>query len=490
MNTVVFDNEITLYWDSDFNCQEKPIYQIFLNEKIIAKTLKTHYSICDLSAETSYKIKVIAIRKEQSEVLFSDNIITTKKKKIIDVSLPPYNAVGDGNIVNTISLQNALDDCTKDSVIYIPKGTFLTGALNVHSNTEIFIEKGAVLKGTANINDYTPKIKSRFEGTEMMCYRSLINMGELDRNGGYNCENVVIRGGGTLYGGGRELADNIINFETEQLKDFLEQNAGYVASCENVNTIPGRTRGRLINMSNCKNIIISNLNLGYGPAWNVHMIYSSDIITYNCKIESKGVWNGDGWDPDSSENCTIFGTEFRTHDDGIAIKSGKNPEGNIVNKPTKNIKIFDCFGRRGIAIGSEVSGGIDGVYIWDCEYMDSLGITIKTTTKRGGYVKNIYAWNSIMSAITVITNVNYNNDGESAKTVTELENYNFKNLTLLGEGIGWEGERCFYTPIKIEGFENSENFIKGVTIKNITYKKSEDNNLENTEITGVKNLVI
>ena len=220
------------------------------------------------------------------------------------------------------------------------------------------------------------------------------------------------------------------------------------------------------------------------------MIYSKDISTFDCKIESSGVWNGDGWDPDSSENCTIFATEFRTHDDGIAIKSGKNPEGNIVNRPTKNVKIFDCFGRRGIAIGSEVSGGIDGVYIWDCEYSDSYGITVKTTNKRGGYIKNLYVKDSAMAAICVITNVNYNSDGEAAPTITELENLNFKGLTLSGEMIGWEGEHCREIPLRIEGFHQEENYIRNVTIENITYKKAEDNDGENVRISGVKNLKI
>lgn len=491
MNRIVFENEITLFWDKDWEKDEELEYEIFLDEKSIGNTTKTHYKITDLVPETDYHISVKQKGLSCDTVTyFSETVKTQKPKRRLDVTKAPFFAIGDGKTLNTVAIQSALDVCTADDVIYIPTGVFLCGALNISSNTEIFVEKGAVLQGTADIKDYTPKIKSRFEGTEMMCYRSLLNLGELDRNGDYNCENVIIRGGGTIYGGGKELAENIINYERENLKEFLLKNADYVASCENKDTIPGRTRGRLINMSNCKNVIVSNLTLGFGPAWNVHMIYSRDIITCDCKIESFGVWNGDGWDPDSSENCTVFATEFRTHDDGIAIKSGKNPEGNIVNLPTKNIKIFDCFGRRGIAIGSEVSGGIDGVYIWDCEYKDSIGITVKTTNKRGGYIKNLYVKDSTMASVCVTTKVNYNNDGESAKTVTELKNYNFKNLTLLGEGIGWKGERCFYTPIKIEGFEEPKNFIKNVTVKNIVYKKAEDNNTQNLKITGVKDLKI
>ena len=43
--------------------------------------------------------------------------------------------------------------------------------------------------------------------------------------------------------------------------------------------------------------------------------------------------NGDGIDPDSSVNSYIFNCSFSTFDDCIAIKSGKNTQGNKVGKP-------------------------------------------------------------------------------------------------------------------------------------------------------------
>ena len=489
MNYIVFEDEVTIYWAKDLYEREKPIYKIFLNGKEIARTEKTHYSLVNLNNETEYKIKIES-SNEDVGVLFSGIICTASSKKRIDVTCEPYNAIGDGITINTQALQRAIDDCTSADCVYIPEGVFLTGALNLHSNMELYIEKGGVLQGTSDLVDYLPKINSRFEGTEMLCYRSLINMGQLDKNDVYNCENVVIRGGGTIYGGGKLLADNIIAFETEQLKEFLNNNADYVASCENKNTIPGRSRGRLINMSNCKNVVICDLTLGFGPAWNIHMIYSSDIITFNCKIESSGVWNGDGWDPDSSENCTIFGTEFATHDDGIAIKSGKNPEGNIVNKPTRNIKIFDCFGRHGVAIGSEVSGGIDGVYIWDCSYCDSLGVTIKTTTKRGGYIKNIKVNDCTMAGVAIMTNLEYNNDGEAAETVTELKNFEFKNLVLYAECINRTGERCLQSPIFIDGFNDNKNFVENVQFSDIKIIRKNDNDVKALDVSGTREFSI
>ena len=82
----------------------------------------------------------------------------------------------------------------------MPAGDFLTGALRLHSDLEIYLAKGAVLQGTTNIHDYSPRIPSRFEGTEMRCYSSLLNAGDMNHKTGPNCRNIIIRGRGTICG--------------------------------------------------------------------------------------------------------------------------------------------------------------------------------------------------------------------------------------------------------------------------------------------------
>ena len=74
---------------------------------------------------------------------------------------------------------------------------------------------------------------------------------------------------------------------------------------------------------NCRDVRITGLTLQNGASWNVHMIYSRNIVTDHCVFRSEGVWNGDGWDPDSSEDCTLFACRFFTGDDAVAIKSNK-----------------------------------------------------------------------------------------------------------------------------------------------------------------------
>lgn len=476
LKQIIFSNEITLWWTKD-EFDYADCYKLYLDGKAHGKTNKTHYSFLSLSAEQTYDIYIEAYKGKKLTNKQHLSLATAKEKNRIDVTKEPYNAVGDGKTMNTQAIQNALNDCRENDYVYFPAGTYLTGALDVHSDTELYFEQGSILQGSEDPNDYLPKIKSRFEGIERMCYRSLLNMGDLESNGGYNCKNVTIKGKGCIFGGGRPLALNTIANEKERFKTHPEEFPDDIAACECADTPFGRARGRLLNISNCENVILSGVDVGYGPAWNVHFIYSKDITTYGCiirsnnwydengKIKNEHVWNGDGWDPDSSENCAIFDTEFVTGDDCVAIKSGKNPEGNIVNRPTKNVYIFDCKTNEGhsIAIGSEMSGGVENVYVWDCDLKNcNMGVQIKATRERGGYVRNVNVRDSQMKSIYVRAKVNYNNDGEPAKTLPVLENYNYENVELYGHE---ENGQIHY--IYLEGYEENGHRLTNVNIKNV-----------------------
>lgn len=489
---IVFDNEIALWWEYSI-LPQGGCFVIIVNGEVFGKTKKSHYEIRNLTPLTNYDIKIIKVDAENNLIskLCDYTVQTTQVKTRIDVTKSPYSAVGDGVNNDTVAIQRALNDCKPNEVVYFPKGTYLSGALKVRSNTEIYIEVGAVLQGSVDLEDYLPKRKSRFEGIENNCYGSLINIGELDKNSGFTCENVIIRGGGIISGGGESLSRNIIDYERKNLKDFLTENADYVKSCENADTIPGRARGRLISVFNCKNIVLSNVTMQYGPAWNVHVTYSKDVTVYGCKIISQGVWNGDGFDPDSSEDCAIFDTEFYTHDDSVAIKSGKNPEGNVINRPSKNIYVFDCYGRNGISIGSEISGGIDGVYVWDCDFSVSYGgMTIKTTKKRGGYIRNIFVNNCKFNTFTVYSDLPYNNDGESAGALTKIENIKLENVTLNGVRTYADGIEEKLNCIELYGFDDEEFYLNNITLKNLTLRSYPNGQEQTLKIKNVKNLSV
>lgn len=451
-----------LYWGPA--AEGHAVYTILLDGAVVGQTQKTHFTVTGLAPQRVY---AVAVTGGTSPAL-SICITTPPQRRRLDVTRPPYCAKGDGKTLNTAVLQKALEDCTEADEVYFPAGCYLTGALNLHSHIAVFLDEGAVLQGSDDPQDYLPRIWSRFEGTEQECYRSLLNAGQLDHAAGPNCEDILLYGSGTISGGGRVLAERIIDSERERLKDYLAANAALVTTCENDRTIPGRVRGRLINLSNCAHVRISGLTLQNGACWNVHMVYSDDILTDHCVLRSTGIWNGDGWDPDSSTNCTLFATVFATEDDSVAIKSGKNPQGNIIDRPTKHIRVFDCqslYGH-GICIGSEMSGGVENVKIWDCDISESSnGIEIKGTPKRGGYVRDICVQNCSFPRL-LIHAVPYNDDGVPAPQPPVFENFRFEGLHLTGLRKEHGTTECV-APMEIAGFEAAGHEVRHVVCKNL-----------------------
>ena len=242
-------NTATVFWNKPENANADTVYEVSLDGGHSVHTNRTHYTFTELIPNTEYCVTVYNIG--------SIHICTLPARRRIYVTEEPYNAVGDGKTLNTAALQQAFTDCGPNDEVYFPAGIYLTGALDLHSCMSVCLEKDAVLQGSSDPTDYLPRIWSRFEGTEQECYRSLLNAGHLDHTAGANCENILLYGKGTISGGGHVLAERMIDIERENLREYLAQNAALVATCENDRTIPGRVRGRLINLSNCSRIRIT-----------------------------------------------------------------------------------------------------------------------------------------------------------------------------------------------------------------------------------------
>lgn len=440
--------EVTLFWNAVHD-----EYEIFQNQKSVRKIKKNFCTIKNLTPNQEYQFSVKGKNGEEKSI----TIKTPSAEKMISVK--DHGAVGDGKTLNTKAIQAAIDACPKGGIVLIPEGEFLSGALFLKSDMILEIAKGGTLKGSQKAEDYMPFYRNRFEGWELDTYASLINAGKLDHKSSANVKNISIRGEGTISGGGNELAKEMIA------------------------THGMRGRGRLFCIMNAENIEVQGIKVEESPCWTLHFIYSKNITCHDLNIISKAR-NGDGLDPDSSKNFYIMNCDFNTGDDCIAVKSGKNPEGNIVNISTENVWISGCRFEHGhgLSIGSEISGGIKNIFINDCVAGNLLnGLQIKATKKRGAIVENIHVKNCDLQKITILTNVKYNDDGEAAANPPIFRNFHFSNIDLTKAG----GDK---TLIEVQGFSEKGHRTQNVSFDHINLPAKSKINLSQAENISFSNI--
>ena len=81
------------------------------------------------------------------------------------------------------------------------------------------------------------------------------------------------------------------------------------------------------------------------------------------KVESH-LYNNDGLDIESSQFVLAEDNHFRTGDDGIVIKSGRDADGRNIGIPSKDIvaRNNDLGGEDGIGLGSKCLAALSGIF--------------------------------------------------------------------------------------------------------------------------------
>lgn len=341
-------------------------YTVYVNGKEHMRTGRSDITVGGLAPDMEYEITVFAETqglRERASVL----VKTAPRRETVDIR--DFGAVGDGETDCTKAIQAAIDSCPRNGTVLVPGGRYMSGALFLKSDMTLKIDEGAVIIGSPRACDY-PVFVYRFEGMEQKCYASLINTADGQHN------NIRITGGGIIDANGEAL------FSAE-----MEENAG--------------KRGRAICIRNTDGVYIEGVTVRQSPAWCVHTIYCRSVALNNVKIFTKfdengrryeGIYNGDGFDPDSCSDVTVFGCTIGSQDDCIAVKSGRDAEGREVGIPTENVLVYNCRFTSGFgaAIGSEMSGSVRNVRFENCIFENTYSLaSIKAPRGRGGIVENI-----------------------------------------------------------------------------------------------------
>jgi len=347
---------------------------------------------CSFKKENSIPFTTTTIKAPFGTVsVKAPNFSKSPKLSILD-----FGAEKGNQEKTTLAISKAITQANKlgGGTVIVPAGEWLTGKIHLKSNVNLHLEKGATLLFSGNPTDYLPTVPSTWEGMECYNYSPLIYA--------YQCKNVAITGEGELKA---QMDTWKIWFarpkpHMESIKRLYLQGISYtpVIQRQMVNDT-AHLRPQFIQFNRCENVLLEGISIRNSPFWTIHPYLCKNVIIRKVNVYAHG-HNNDGVDPEMSQNVLIEDCVFDQGDDAIAIKSGRNPEGWRLKTPSKNIIIRNCLVKNGhqlVAIGSELSGGIENVWIQNCEVVDGAKLFhllfIKTNERMGGYVNNIYVEN-------------------------------------------------------------------------------------------------
>lgn len=376
------------------------------------------------------------------------------------ISILDFGAAGDSLTDCKLAFEKAMA-YAKDNDgahIIVPRGTFLVnGPIHFESNVCLEIQKGARIKFNALPESFLPTVLTSYEGTRLYNYSPFIYA--------YNKKNISIIGKGVIDGNSnisfgswnmkQEVGQKRLRKMNEEGTPLEERQfgAGYFL------------RPQLIQFYECENILIQDVHLKNSPFWCVHMLYSQNIIIQGIRHSTENI-NNDGVVLESCENALVEDIIFKKGDDNISIKAGRNREARELGIPSKNIIIRDCkfCGLNGVVIGSEISGGIENIFIENCGHtgFTRRGIFLKTNPDRGGYIRNVFVKDIELGETDECFTISTFYHGEGEQLVSEINDIYLENISCQG---------TTRAGVTIHGFPSRP--VKNIYLKNVKIKNSK-----------------
>ena len=392
-----------------------------------------------------------------------------------DFKVTDYGAIGDGVTDCSPAFKKAIAACTKagGGRVVVPKGTFLSnGPIHLDNNVNFHVTKDAKILFGTNFDDYLPHVRVRWEGTECYNYSPLVYA--------YKKTNIALTGKGSLNG----QAENSWSRWSGKTKPGTTSNEELRKMNHDdvpVKDIKIYAKPTFFEPFECTNVLIEDVTILDYPFWCVHPTYCTNVTIRRLVVDSHNS-NNDGLDPDSCTDVLMEDCWLDQSDDCLAIKAGRDNSAWRKGRPCENIVIRNMpsnFG--GIAIGSEIAGGVRNVFFYDCKYESGNVLYCKSNLDRGGFIKNIYVKNLDIGKARILRLRNNYHGYRGGNFPTEIRNINIEDVHI---GVGND------ETISCQGVEKApvfDVFIKNVTVD--TLEKGPIMHLRNTEnvvLTNVK----
>lgn len=373
-----------------------------------------------------------------------------------------FGASGDGRTDARLAFLEAVRRCNAagGGRVVVPAGEWwLEGPIHLLSNVHVHLDDRAVLRfRTDDPSLYLPVVLTRWEGTEVFNYSPFIYA--------YQAVNVAITGGGLLDG---NALDTFVKWRPRQGPG---QQALRKLGAEGA-PLPQRVFGEdhwlrpdFVQFFGCTNVLCDGFSLRDSPFWCVHAIAGHNITVRRLKVESAPV-NSDGFDAESCSDVLVEDCDFNVGDDCVALKSGRDADGWRLGRPTENVVVRRCTfnaptAGSGLAIGSEMSGGVRNVFVEDVRMGHAkTAINIKANLDRGGTVERVRLRRVTVEKSDILVNF-----------TTDYHGYRGGQRPPLFRDFMLEDVHCTEADVSIRAVGVPSARLEKIALRNVTVKRS------------------
>ena len=307
------------------------------------------------------------------------------------LSILDFGAVGDGVTDCKPAFDKAMQRAEElgGARIEVPAGEYwLCGPIHFVSCVCLDLKEGSTLKFNPEPSCYLPVVATSWEGTFVYNYSPFIY--------GRGLHDVSIVGRGTIDGNAATTFSTWRALQGPSKALSRKYNHEQTPIEERIFGEGHFLRPQLIQFFECERITLEGVFITNAPFWCVHLLKSKNIICDGLRYDAKLV-NNDGIDPEYAQDVLIQNIEFNNGDDNVAIKCGRDDDGRTTAIPSSGIVIRNCHfkGLHAVVLGSEMSAGVENVFIENCTYDGycKRGLYIKTNPDRGGFIRNIFCNN-------------------------------------------------------------------------------------------------
>lgn len=300
-----------------------------------------------------------------------------------------FGAVGDGVTNNQNAIQEAFNQArTIGATVVIPRGTFLSGSIQVFENTSLHLDSGATLLASGDYADYLQ------EHTIDAITNGLVVETVLPKRGfivGYQAHGFCITGTGVISGNADSFIEEVGEY-IHQMRAPLDGRSQYLERPFTVFLIAS------------ERISLRDFTLLDPAFWAIRLTGCDNLLISGISILTDlKVPNADGIDIDRCENVRITNCLIITADDCISLKTCSETSmfGEI-----RDVVIADCILQStsgAITLGTESCSDIERVLISNIVVKDShRGIAIRP--REGGTVRDVVVSDCIVQTRTFSEN--------------------------------------------------------------------------------------